>query len=760
MPGGRCPEPDHATPMTAIAQGESRDLCYIFLSLPGMTRDDPAAFVPPPAFGPFRVLHQIGIGALGPVFRTYEAAHDRLVAVKVFRLDVTPEQARTLADELARAADAGLFHPSIVEPIAAGVEGTVAYRAEEYVAAESLDVAIRHYAPATLDKALPFLTQLAGAIDFARTAGVGHGALHLRDVFVTPDEARASGFGIVEALERTGLRAPVRRPYSAPERIAGAAWSTPADVFSLAVIAYELLTGRRPSGTGEQIAPLTGTEPGPYADVIRSVLARAMDDDPARRYQTALGFASALEVAAHSGAVTEGDMGIAGGAIPVMPPPAVPRSPDPIQLNTASPADLTPEDTDRRLAPTVTGRPIAPDTPAHDEPQHDDVAIERDEDAAHHVLLREMDEAAAPTLFDDAGDDDERLADLAMDEPEVLANDSAWEYEETAASAAVAQPADDFDASAPVPERGSTPLGDDRFSRTAGERPRIAMLPIALGLLVGLLIGFALGFAAAGRYGTGQTNAAAAAPPPAATPPAASTSAAAPPPSSGRAYSEQTVTPPRTAAPPSGDAPPVPGDEPSRAGAAPAPARPAPARPTAGRLVIRSTPSGAGVTLNGRWRGRTPLTLEAVPFGPYVVRLAQPGYTSAPEDVKLSENDPARTVSIVMKRERAAAAAPPPSSRTPARPAAGRAAPAPSPRRPAVTRSPFAGTIYVDSKPRGARVLIDGRSMGTTPASIPDIPIGSHVVRLELADHRVWTTATRVTAGEETRVTGSLERIR
>ena len=134
-----------------------------------MTRDDPAAFAPPPAFGPFRVLHQIGIGALGPVFRTYEPNRDRLVAVKVFRLDVTPEQARALADELARAAHAGLFHPSIVEPVAAGVEGTVAYRAEEYVAAESLDVAIRHYAPAALDKALPFLTQLAGAIDFART---------------------------------------------------------------------------------------------------------------------------------------------------------------------------------------------------------------------------------------------------------------------------------------------------------------------------------------------------------------------------------------------------------------------------------------------------------------------------------------------------------------------------------------------------------------------------------------------------------------
>ena len=242
-----------------------------------MTRDDPAAFAPPPAFGPFRVLHQIGIGALGPVFRTYEPTRDRLVAVKVFRLDVTPETAQSLADELARAADAGLFHPSIVEPVAAGVEGSVAYRAEEYVAAESLDVAMRHYAPATLDRALPFLTQLAGAIDFARTAGVGHGALHLRDVFVTPDEARASGFGIVEALERVGVRAPVRRPYTAPERIAGAAWSTPADVFSLAAIAYELLTGRRPSGTGDQIGDLSGENLGDRASSIQSVLARAME---------------------------------------------------------------------------------------------------------------------------------------------------------------------------------------------------------------------------------------------------------------------------------------------------------------------------------------------------------------------------------------------------------------------------------------------------------------------------------------------------
>ena len=265
---------------------------------PSLTREDPSAFSPPPAFGPFRVLHQIGIGALGPVFRTYEPTRDRLVAVKVFRLDIVPEQAQSLADELSRATEAGLFHPSIVEPIAAGVEGTVAYRAEEYVAAESLDVAMRHYAPAPIEKALPFITQLAGAIDFARAAGVGHGGLHPRDIFVTPDEARATGFGVVEALERVGIRAPVRRPYSAPERIEAAEWGTPADVFSLAAITFELLTAPASGRDRRPDRRAATTRPARTPALLHGVLARAMDDDPARRYPTALAFAAALEAAA------------------------------------------------------------------------------------------------------------------------------------------------------------------------------------------------------------------------------------------------------------------------------------------------------------------------------------------------------------------------------------------------------------------------------------------------------------------------------
>jgi serine/threonine protein kinase len=346
------------------------------------------------------VLHQIGVGALGPVFRTYEPERDRLVAVKAFRLDITPEQAQALADELSRSAEAGLFHPSIVEPIAAGVEGTVAYCAEEYVAAESLDVAMRHYAPAPIATVLPFITQLAGAIDFARAAGVGHGALHPRDIFVTPEEARATGFGVVEALERVGLRAPVRRPYSPPERIEGARWDATADVFSLAAITFELLTGRRPAGLGAEIGTLTAGTPNSWMDALHAVLMRAMEAEPSARYPTALAFAAALEAAGRGELAAEPFDSAAprsGQAARSIAPAAA------VSPSRGLPDEPTSRPTDElisRPSDQPTGRPADPLTsrPA-------DILAERDDDEAEEHLRIEETAAASPALFADLDDD-------------------------------------------------------------------------------------------------------------------------------------------------------------------------------------------------------------------------------------------------------------------------------------------------------------------------------------------------------------------
>ena len=241
-------------------------------------------------------MHQIGVGVLGPVFRTYEPSEDRLVAVKAFHLDVTPEQTQTLLEALERLVASGLDHPGIVASLAVGLEDDVLYLAQEYVAAESLDVAIRHYSPASIETAMPFIRQISAALDAAHEQGIPHGALHLRDIFVSPDEARVTGFGIVKALEEIGLAGPIRRPYTAPEVISGFGWGGAADRFTLAAIAYELLTGRRAAGTGDQVTERIRSIDG-VADPehLEEVFAIALADDPDDRYSSAARFVSALE---------------------------------------------------------------------------------------------------------------------------------------------------------------------------------------------------------------------------------------------------------------------------------------------------------------------------------------------------------------------------------------------------------------------------------------------------------------------------------
>ena len=250
------------------------------------------SFSPPPAFGRFKLLHQIGAGVLGPVFRTHDPDQERLVAVKAFTLDLTPEQASALAAEFGRLAAVGLDAPHVAAPIAAGSEDMVPYIAAAYVPGESLDAAIRQYGPAPALDAMRLVAHVADALDAAAHAGVHHGSLHPRDVIVTPGDTHVTGLGVAQALERVGLHGPVRRPYVAPEREGGDDWGAPADIYSLAAIAYEVLTGRRAlPGTDH---PLPGLNDLRVHDVValREVIEAALDPDPGRRPARARDFAT------------------------------------------------------------------------------------------------------------------------------------------------------------------------------------------------------------------------------------------------------------------------------------------------------------------------------------------------------------------------------------------------------------------------------------------------------------------------------------
>jgi hypothetical protein len=67
------------------------------------------------------------------------------------------------------------------------------------------------------------------------------------------------------------------------------------------------------------------------------------------------------------------------------------------------------------------------------------------------------------------------------------------------------------------------------------------------------------------------------------------------------------------------------------------------------------------------------------------------------------------------------------------------------------------GRLLVESRPSGASVFLDGRLVGTTRLTIPEVGPGVHQVRLELPGHVTWTTSTTVVAGQQIRVAASLE---
>src|SRR5215831_2640881 len=258
-----------------------------------------AGSTPPDAFGPFRVLHQIGNGALGPVFRAYDSDRDRLVAIKVFRLDLPPERVHQLVSEFEQLIAAELQHPVIAAPRATGIDASNnAFLAQDFAAADTLDIVLRENGRVALANTLRVASQLADALDYAADRRVLHGALHPRDILLSQDDIRIVGLGVSRALERVGVASPVRRPYSAPERINDEGWDQRADVFSLAAIVYELLSGRRVAGTGSEAAESLTDVGGCDAEALQRVFALALAADPNYRFATATAFTNALKEAA------------------------------------------------------------------------------------------------------------------------------------------------------------------------------------------------------------------------------------------------------------------------------------------------------------------------------------------------------------------------------------------------------------------------------------------------------------------------------
>jgi serine/threonine protein kinase len=649
---------------------------------------DAAGTPPPDAFGPFRVLHQIGAGALGPVFRAYDPEQEKLVAVKWFRLDLPPERTHRLVAELEQLIASDLSHSAIATPLATGIVNAAAYLAHDFVTADSVDIVIREHGAVPPAEAVRIATHLAGALDAAADAKIAHGALHPRDVLVSADDVRVTGLGIARALEQAGSAVPTRRPYTAPERAAGTAiWDRRADVFSLAVLVHEWLWAKRVTVLGRRAADALTELPGADLAALRRLFMRALAEKPDDRFDSAHQFAEELTHALAAAPSLKSHISSRR--------PLEPRLPLHGSMESAMPAEVVEQ--------PVTGGAKA---------------SARHDDAQFPVQLRQ----SGPSNLgigaaDMSGDSDLVIAPVTARAPRrVPASEPAFRFTESESQ--VVQD-----------NRGPLPAARSRFENVNGalDPTGSAVWPLGLALVLGVSLGFAAGYEVASwQRRPGAALAAAAGPAPA----AQATSGG-----SAREFTESAVREPPAAATPGTDVSLT--ANAAKTALPSAGVRSAAAIPAAaGRLLIRSTPAGARVLLDGHDVGETPVTLRDVARGAHTVRVVRDGYIPAQRRVVVSAAGPPQSLTIALGRARAAAAA----LLTPSRPARSVAA------------------LNVESRPAGASVFLDGKLIGRTPLQVGEVAAGDHTVRIELDGYRRWSSSVRVVAGERGRVAASLDR--
>lgn len=284
-------------------------------ALPRLTEPPPAE--PGERVGPWRLIEEVGRGGMGSVWRAARAdgVFEREVALKLPRRSRrAPLADDALAERLAAELriTARLEHPHIARLYDAGIDTQGRpYLAMEFVAGLPINT---HVQRAGLDvpATLRLLAQVARAVAYAHASGVIHRDLKPGNILVAADGTpRLLDFGVASLRAgpaATPTSAGLTPAHAAPEQLAGAAPSEVADVYSLGVLSYELLSRELPHGAAGPREPEALRPPSERcADPARAralrggvdaVLLQALSPEPNRRPASAAVFAAALEAEA------------------------------------------------------------------------------------------------------------------------------------------------------------------------------------------------------------------------------------------------------------------------------------------------------------------------------------------------------------------------------------------------------------------------------------------------------------------------------
>ncbi|MDA8121370.1 MAG: serine/threonine protein kinase [Deltaproteobacteria bacterium] len=262
-------------------------------------------------YGRYKVIKELGKGAMGAVYQAHDPNLDILVALKVLRQDRVVDE--TFARRfLAEAKALGrLEHPNIVRVYNVDEDGGTVYIAMEFIEGEDLSAVMKREQPHP-EEIAGIGVAVAEALDYAHGKGIVHRDIKPSNLLLRSDgRLKLTDFGIahiedIAGHEKTQAGEVLGTPaYMSPEQVLGKPVDGRADIFSLGVILYELGTGKRPF-SGESLGaifnaitteePVSPRERNPgIPEALDRVVMKCLGKSPEERFQTGRGLADALK---------------------------------------------------------------------------------------------------------------------------------------------------------------------------------------------------------------------------------------------------------------------------------------------------------------------------------------------------------------------------------------------------------------------------------------------------------------------------------
>jgi len=286
--------------------------------------------------GRYRLVELLGQGGMATIYRARDTQLERDVAVKVLRPEygADPDFIERFRHEAQSAAS--LNHPGIVAVHDYGTDPVGPFIVMELVEGEDLATIVRRTGALPPRAAARLVAQASRGVAAAHDRGFVHRDIKPGNILVTREgRVKVTDFGIARALSESALTLPGTTlgsvHYFSPEQARGELATPASDIYSLGIVLYELLTGRRP-WTGDTAAAiatarLTGTVPSPSAahggipPSLEAITRKALAPNPEERYGSAAEMAGALEAflgeerggeGTRAGAATAGAAGLAG----------------------------------------------------------------------------------------------------------------------------------------------------------------------------------------------------------------------------------------------------------------------------------------------------------------------------------------------------------------------------------------------------------------------------------------------------------------